>query len=146
MSTSMTNSMTNSMRSTDPGTGTSGPTVLARIFALDRFTVSASAVALTLGASPIAGLLDWPTWIVLAIGVGFIPYGWMLHTIVRSEAYASSAARASAVGDALWVLASLAVIVLAADATSTAGMWIIAAQALMVADIGLIKVIGWRRS
>ncbi len=129
-----------------PDTGATGSTILARIFALDRLTVSVSAAALTLGAIPIARLLDWPTWIVLAVGLGFIPYGWMLHTIVRNEAYASATARLTAVGDALWVVASAAVIVLAADATSTIGAWIIAAQALMVSDIGVTKVVGWRRS
>lgn len=127
-------------------TKTTGATILAHVFALDRITVSTSAAVLTVGAIPVARLLDWPTWIVLAIGLGFIPYAWMLHTIVRDETYDSSSARLSAVGDALWVVASAAVIVLAPDATSTIGRWIIAAQALMVADIGLMKALGWRRA
>ncbi len=120
--------------------------MLARIFAIDRLTVSISAVALTLGAIPIARLLDWPTWIVLAIGIGFIPYAAMLHTIVRDGTYRSAAARLTAVGDLLWVVASVMVIALTNDETSTIGLWVIAAQALMVADIGLVKWLGWRRS
>lgn len=138
--------MNASTGTTNPETGTAGPTTLARVFALDRLTVSISAGALTLGAIPIAGLLDWPTWIVLTIGVALIPYGWLLHTIVRDEAYHSSTARLTAVGDALWVTASAATIALTAGSTSTIGAWIIAAQAVMVADIGLVKVLGRRRS
>lgn len=138
--------MSTSTTLTNPDIGTAGPTILTRIFALDRLTVSVSAVALTLGSVPIARLLDWPTWIVLAIGVGFIPYAWMLHTVVRDGAHHGASARLSAVGDALWVIASVAAIVLAADVTSTVGQWMIAGQAVMVADIGLIKAIGWRRS
>ena len=124
----------------------SGATILARIFAFDRITASVSAAVLTLGAIPVARLLDWPTWIVLAVGLGLIPYGWMLHTIVRDRNYNSGTARLSAAGDALWVAASVATIVLASDATSTIGAWIVAVQAMMVADSGIIKVIGWRRS
>ncbi len=138
--------MTTSTAINTPNTATGGSTILSRIFAVDRLTVSASAAVLTLGAIPIAGLLDWPTWIVLAIGLAFIPYGWTLHTIVRDEAYESAAARLSAVGDALWVAGSAAVILLLPEATSTVGKWIIAAQAVAVADIGLFKMLGWRRS
>lgn len=147
MTTSKTPAATSpSVTMPDPRTGITSHKILPRIFALDRLTVSASASVLTLGAIPIAHLLDWPIWIVLTIGVGLIPYGWMLHTIVRDNAYDSPTARVSAIGDTLWVIASVGAVVLAADATSTIGTWIIAAQALMVADIGLIKLIGWRRS
>ena len=138
--------MNTSTTVTNPGAGTTGDTILNRVFALDRLTVGASALALTVGALPIARLLDWSTWIVLAVGLGLAPYGWMLHTIVRDRAYHSPSARLSAVGDALWVLASIAVLVVAPEATSTVGKWIVGAQALMVADIGLLKAVGWRRS
>ncbi|MDH4280593.1 MAG: hypothetical protein OEZ14_16195 [Acidimicrobiia bacterium] len=137
--------MTTSATITNSAHDTTEPNTLSRIFTFDRFTVSVSALALTVGAIPIASLLDWPTWIVLAVGVGLIPYAWMLHTVVRNKAFATAPARLSAVADALWVLASVAVIVLV-DRTSTIGTWLVAAQALMVADIGLIKVVGWRRS
>ena len=142
----MTTSATTEHPAADHRAGTLTPTILSRIFALDRFTVSASAATLTFGAIPVARLLDWPTWIVLVIGLGFVPYGWLLHTIVRNRSYHSATARATAVGDALWVMASVAVIVMAADVTSDIGQWIIAAQALLVADIGLVKLIGWSRS
>lgn len=142
----MSSSITIPTTATTPGPGTTGSTILARIFAVDRLTVSTSAAALTLGAIPIADLLDWSTRVVLAIGVGLIPYAWLMHTIVRERAYESTAARLTAVGDALWVVASVAAIVLANETTSTVGIWIIAAQAVMVADIGLVKLIGWRRS
>lgn len=137
--------MTTSATITKPAPDTDDPTILSRVFIVDRFTVSVSALALTVGAIPIARLLDWPTWIVLSVGIGLIPYAWMLHTVVRNKAFTTAPARLSAVADALWVLASVAVIVLV-DRTSTIGTWLVAAQALMVADIGLLKVVGWRRS
>ncbi len=124
----------------------SGPEILRRIFAFDRMAVVATAAAFTVGAVPVARLLNWPTWIVAAIGVSLIPYGLMLHRVIKHHRYHSTPASLSALTDAVWVVASVAIIVVTAGTTSTVGLWIIAAQALLVADIGLIKMLGWRRS
>jgi hypothetical protein len=119
--------------------------ILTTVFALDRAFAATSAAVLTIGGFWLADLLDWPGWVVTAIGVGLAPYAYLLHVIVRDGLHRSTLARLTAVGDAGWVVGSAALLLGRPQATSTVGAWIIAIVALVVADIGMTKVYGWRQ-
>ena len=123
-----------------------GRRILAGVFAVDRALVFSSAAVLTFGGPLVARLLDWPSLVVIAIGLTLVPYGFLVQTIHSRQAYYSGLARLTALGDGAWVAGSVALILGWPAATSTLGKWFVAIIAAVIAEIGLPKVLGWRRS
>ncbi len=120
--------------------------ILRGVFTFDRAFAAASALALTVASPLLADVLDWPTWVVAAIGLALAPYALFLHWVRRSGNLRSVWAKMSAVGDAGWVLGSALLLLGWPDATATAGKWLVVVAAAVVADIGLVKMFGWSRA
>ena len=119
--------------------------MLKKIFTFDAMFAGGSGVLLLAGSGPFADLLGWDRWVVATIGAALIAYFPLLFTVVRTGNYFGALAKLTFAADIGWVLGSAAVIVLLGSQTESAGKWFIAAAAAVVADIGLVKFIGWRK-
>ena len=75
----------------------------------------------------------------------FVAWGIFHLAVGRQERPSPAAVRFAIIGDALWVLGSIAVLLTARDGLTLTGMGLIAVAAVAVADILLIKQIGLGR-
>jgi hypothetical protein len=108
------------------------------ILRFDAATCASAGLVATLGASPVADLLDVDRGWVLGTGVFLIAYAVGLWALARSSpAVQRHGVLLTAVGDAAWVLASAALVVTATF--SAAGNAVVLAVAAVVAAIGLAK-------
>lgn len=116
-----------------------------RVFAADRAVSAGSALSLVAGGVVIADVLEWSTWVVVAIGLGLAVNSLLLHIIVRRGDFASLAAKTSAEIDIAWVLASLAIAAGLLGETSAVGRWLVAGGAVVVGAVAALKVVSIRR-
>ena len=75
----------------------------------------------------------------------FVAWGIFHLAVGRQERPSPPAVRLAIIGDALWVIGSIAVLLVARDGLTLTGMGLIAVAAVAVADILLIKQIGLGR-
>jgi hypothetical protein len=96
---------------------------IAGVALLARGRSLGSAVGLT---------ISWP---LVALGAGCLPYGaWLFRSGARaSDRHLAQLARAIAVGNTVWVLASLAILLGGTPGLTVAGRWLLTAQAGVVA-------------
>nr|WP_298101254.1 hypothetical protein [uncultured Shinella sp.] len=121
--------------------------LLKSIMLFDGVFSLAAAGLLFAFAGPISSLVGplVTPGILLAFAVFFVFWG-AFHLAVGRQAQPSPAAvRFVMIGDALWVLGSVAVLVLGHGSLTAVGMGLIAVAAVAVADILLIKQIGLGR-
>lgn len=83
--------------------------------------------------------------IVNGFAAFFVAWGIFHLAFGRQERPSPAAVRFAIIGDALWVLGSIAVLLAARDGLTLTGMGLIAVAAVAVADILLIKQIGLGR-
>lgn len=102
--------------------------------------------ALTAFSAPIAALLgpDFTSQAVLGIGLFLVVWGVSHLAAGRTEPLPVGAVRVAIVGDALWVVASAALLIADWNGLSALGIAAIAVVAVAVADIMLLKMIGLR--
>lgn len=119
----------------------------ARICFADALFSSASAVVLIAASGPIASLLgpSVPQWLVAAIGICLIPWALLHFHLARRSVFSPELARTSMIGDAAWVIVSIAVMIFDAHLLSGMGLVAIGAVALEVAGIGIAKYISTRK-
>lgn len=109
------------------------------ILQLDAATCATSGLVAAIGASPVADLLDVGGGWVLGTGVFLLVYAAGLWGFARSTPRVQrQGAVLTAVGDALWVTASVALVV--TGTFSAAGNAIVLAVATVVAAIGMAKL------
>lgn len=121
--------------------------LLKSIMLFDGVFSLATAGLLFAFAGPISGLvgpLATPA-ILLAFAVFFVFWGSFHLAVGRQEQPSPAAVRFVMIGDALWILGSVAVLVLGHGSLTAVGMGLIAVAAVAVADIMLIKQIGLGR-
>lgn len=116
-----------------------------RVFEADRAVSAGSALSLVAGGVVIADILEWPTWVVVAIGLALAVNSLLLHIIVRRGKFASLAAKASAEIDIAWVFASLAIAAGLLGETSAVGRWLVGGGAVVVGAVAALKVVSIRR-
>ena len=131
---------------TKQATGPLSEGLLRKTFLIDRAVVFASTVGLVVLSGVIGSLLDWPTWVVAAIGAAFVPYAGLMQWLVAGARFTHPLAMATMVADFGWVVASFLAIVFLSDDASGAAPWVLGLQALVIADIGLAKLVGFRRA
>ncbi|WP_421579264.1 hypothetical protein [Shinella sp. M31] len=121
--------------------------LLKSIMLFDGVFSLATAGLLFAFSGPISGLVGplATPGILLAFAVFFLFWGGFHLAVGRQEQPSPSAVRFAITGDALWVLGSLAVLVLGHGSLTAVGMGLIAVAAVAVADILLIKQIGLGR-
>ncbi len=119
--------------------------LLATVFSFDRAIALGSGVGLIALSSVFARQFDWPVWVVAALGAALIPYGTFLHWVITHDRQAKAPGIATIGTDAAWVIASIVLIVTLSDNATQLAPWLLGAQALMIADVGIAKVIGLRK-
>lgn len=121
--------------------------LLKSIMLFDGVFSLATAGLLLAFSGPVSGLLGplAAPAILLAFGVFFVFWGAFHLVAGRAERPSPAAVRFTIMGDALWILGSIAVLVLGREGLTTVGMGLIAVAAVAVADILLIKQIGLGR-
>jgi hypothetical protein len=121
--------------------------LLKSIMLFDGVFSLATAGLLLAFSGPIGGLVGpLATPVVLtAFAVFFLAWGGFHLTVGRQERPSPAAVRFAIMGDALWVLGSVAVLILGHESLTGTGMGLIAVAAVAVADILLIKQIGLGR-
>lgn len=108
-------------------------------------------LALGLGMAAFAGPLGTaagsalPTEMLLAIGLGLLPWAGFNAWVGRRTSYPAGAALLNVAGDALWVIASLALLAFAGAGLTQTGATVVGMLAAAVAVVGVIKASGLRR-
>lgn len=101
--------------------------------------------ALTAGLSALAAEpLGIPAGLLQVIGLSLLPYAAMLWVFSTHEPLRPREARLATAGDAVYVLGSFVAIAVAPDLT-TWGRIVVAAVALVVADLAVLQWVGIRR-
>ncbi len=101
-------------------------------------------IALSGWIGAVVGPLATPA-VVAGFGVFFLFWGAFHLAVGRQERPSPAAVRSAIAGDALWVLGSVAVLLIGQDDLTAAGIGLIAVAAVAVADILLLKQIGLGR-
>lgn len=107
----------------------------------DAIFSSGSVVLLTVLSGPIASMMGEaiPQWVILALGLGLIPWALFHFHLARRATFSAELARTSIIGDAAWVIVSAALLIFDAHLFSTLGFAAIAGVAVVVAIIGTEK-------
>jgi hypothetical protein len=112
----------------------------------DAAVSGAFAALLIAGSGLIAPLTGLPAGFVFWIGVALLPWTAALALIGRAEPPAAGAVEAVIAGNALWVAASIAVLLLGVFDLNALGVSFVVAQALAVAILAELQFIGLRRA
>lgn len=87
-----------------------------------------------------------PSWIVLAVGLGLLPFALDLFINSRRERIDLGKVKQAIAGDVLWVTGSIVVLTVDPTGLSTAGFVTIAAVAVVVAEFAFLQWVGLRRA
>ncbi len=119
--------------------------ILRRVFWVDRVVALTSGVVLIAASSVFGNVLDWPMAVVAALGAALLPYGAFLHWIVAGTRHESAFAKLTLGADVAWVAASTVVFATLSSDASAIAPWLVAGQALVIADIAIAKTVGFMR-
>lgn len=128
------------------GTHTTPASLLQRTLLLDGVLVAAFGLLLTVAAGPLADLFDLPTLLLRLVGVGLLPWAAFVFYIATRATISRSLALDVIVGNAVWVVASLLLLVNDQVDPSAIGIAFVLAQAALVAVIAAVQYVGLRRS
>ncbi|VAW38442.1 hypothetical protein MNBD_CHLOROFLEXI01-3419 [hydrothermal vent metagenome] len=103
--------------------------------------------AFVVASGPIARFIgtDIPSTLVLIVGLGLLPFGYMVYRLTSGTAVSPKEARIVTIMDVSWVIGSFLLLALGWSLFTVAGRWFIALQAEAVATFTLLQIIGLRR-
>ncbi|MFZ1397305.1 MAG: hypothetical protein WAS33_10430 [Candidatus Promineifilaceae bacterium] len=121
--------------------------LLRRALQSDALFSSLSSLAFILAAGPVARFLgsDVPSWLVLAIGVSFLPFVGAIYWILADLEGRVRYGRIITFLNFVWVVGSYGVLLLAWSQLTVAGRWFVALQAEVIFLFGVLQMIGLRR-
>lgn len=121
--------------------------LLRRVLQADGVFSGLSGLAFILGSETIAAFLGLDTPMIIAITGGILLlYAAGLFYVAAQETISRTAAWTFIILDALWVVDSIAILVIGWPPLTTAGKWAVAGVADMVAIIAALKYYRLRRS
>jgi len=120
--------------------------LLRNALALDAAACAATALLLALAAGPLAGPLGFPAGFLRAAGLVLLPCAALLAWLSSRETLPRLAAYAVIAVNLLWVADSVAILVAGWFQPSGLGIAFVLAQAVAVAVITELEVIGLKRS
>ncbi|WP_156385772.1 hypothetical protein [Devosia sp. Root685] len=117
------------------------PRLVYRLDAVLSFTMG---VGLLVLATPLANLIGWPPMHMVLLGAGIFLLPWALFNWAIGAATGPDATSLAAniLGDGLWVLLSVALLVLHSAQMTAIGVTLIIAQALAVGAVFALKLAG----
>lgn len=116
---------------------------LNRILALDALTCALMGIVLILSASALSSLLALPHGLLFFAGCALLPIAIFMAALSRQPSPWPAGVRLVVLGNAAWVLASLAVLVIADPNPLGAGFLL--AQAVVVALLAMAESTAARR-
>ncbi|MBN9053345.1 MAG: hypothetical protein BGO06_23565 [Shinella sp. 65-6] len=121
--------------------------LLKSVMLADGAFCLAAGLVLLAFSGPVGGLVGPLATPALVTGFAafFLLWGVFHLAVGRQQRPSPAAVRLAAAGDALWVLGSIAVLLLARGGLTPAGIGIVAIAAVAVADVLLLKQIGLGR-
>jgi len=117
--------------------------VLARTLAANAGFSALTGLILIGGALPLSRWLGIPTWLTVAVGVGLLPFAFMVITVARDPK--PQAVRMVILADLAWVIGAAVVLIGFPRSMSTAGLWSLGLVSVAVADFAVFQTIGLRR-
>jgi hypothetical protein len=116
------------------------------VFTFDALGSAALGILLAVFAGPLADLFGpaLPSTALLVVGIGLLPWAAFNLWIARSSRYPRNAVVLNVIGDAAWVLASLALVLFAPGGLTVLGLLAVIAVGLFVLAVGLTKSAGLR--
>jgi hypothetical protein len=119
------------------------PTLIYRFDAVLCFIMGIALLAL---ASPLASLVGWAPMHMVLLGAGLFLFPWALSnwTIGAATAPDRLSLAANLIGDGVWVLLSVLLLVLYSAQMTAIGVTFIIAQALAVSAVFAIKLVGFK--
>lgn len=118
--------------------------ISARQAVLADAAASGAMAALFIAASgPVAQLTGLPAGFLFWVGIAFLP--WVAALVLIGRSGAASGVEAVIAGNALWVVASIAVIPLGIFDLNALGVAFVIAQAVAVAILAELQFLGVRR-
>lgn len=141
----MTNA-TNDARTIPHGARPNRPAALRRALLLDAAASGALGALLLLAAGALDSLLGLPASLLYWVGALLIPFAGLLIWIASLAPAPRGAVRAIVGGNALWVVASVALVVSGGVAPTRLGVLFVLAQAAAVAAFAYLEHDGLRRA
>lgn len=120
--------------------------LLRRILLVDAAFSAVSGLALSLGASLVADLSGLPHRLVLGAGLFLLPYAAFVGYLGARADLPRALVWLVVIGNALWTIESLVLLVSGQASPTTLGVAFVLAQALAVAAIAELQAIGLKRS
>ncbi len=112
----------------------------------DAAASGAMAAFFIAGSGVVAQLTGLPRLLLFWVGIAFLPWVAALVLIGRAEPPAAGAVEAVIAGNALWVVASVAVLALGVFDLNALGVAFVVAQAVAVAVLAELQFLGVRRA
>ena len=119
---------------------------LRRAILADAIFSGASAVLLTLGAGPLAPLLNLPEPLLRETGLFLIAYAALVGWLGTRQAMPKPLVIIVIAGNAAWTLASIALLFSGAVTPNPLGEAFVTAQAIVVGALAELQYVGLRRS
>lgn len=120
---------------------------LRRALQSDALFSLLSSLVFIFAAGPLARFIgpDVPGWLIMAIGVSFVPFVASIYWITTQIEARWNYARIIAYLNFVWVVASYVVLFAAWSQFTVAGRWFIALQAEVIFVLGVLQIVGLRR-
>ena len=121
------------------------PVFLRRVLVLDAVASGATGLLAIVASGFLSWLLDLPAGMLLGAGLVLVPYVlFVVYTATRSE-IPRGAVTLIIIANALWAIASVAVLLSGWVAPNALGIAFVLAQAAVVALLGELQYVGLRR-
>lgn len=120
-------------------------TFLRRVLAFDALTSAAMGLKLVVGAGLLSPLLGLPEPLLRGAGLVLLPFAAMVALAAMKAPSSSGAVMAIAAINALWVVASLGLLVSGRVSPNLLGIAFVTGQAVFVGVLAELQVIGARR-
>ncbi len=120
-------------------------TFLRRVLAFDALTSAAMGLMLIVAAGALGPLLNLPVPLLRGVGLSFIPFVALVAYAATRNPASRSLALTVAVLNAVWVVASVGLLMSGLVAPNILGTVFVAAQAVFVGILAELQIIGARR-
>lgn len=129
------------------GQAVSETTFLRRALQSDALFSLLSSLVFIFAAGPLARFIgpDVPGWIIMVIGISFVPFVASIYWITTQIEARWNYARIIAYLNFVWVVASYLVLFAGWSQFTGAGRWFIALQAEVIFVLGVLQIVGLRR-
>ena len=116
-------------------------TKLQTIYKADAFFSLFSGVALIVLAPFLMPLIapDVPYWVMMIIGGGLLPWAYSMFQMARTSTPAPHKVSGNLIGDVIWVVASIALLMFAQPWLTLFGNVVIAGTAVIVGELAWLK-------